>query len=622
MQIASRPSIRFLVSMGLAVTAALSSMTSFSSFALLAKEPLNETVKGALSRLQTDIEYLASDERKGRAAETTGLREAADYLAERFTNLGLKTDLFEGTPFQNFSLDGPLQTPPEKNRLQAAWKGESPTSLELGTDYQPQTLGKNGSFDAEVVFVGYGITSTDGVLYDDYAGIDVTGKVVVVLRKEPQADDPKSPFDGTEPSQHALFTTKEINAAKHGAAALILVNDAKSDQDAPDTLFPIGTGGGLIKDQIPTLFMKRSLLAKWISQAGKSLEDVEKGIDSDLKPRSFLIPGLRIAGEVAIEKAKVPSFNVLGLLPGQGDLAGEYVVIGAHFDHVGMGGPGSLAPGTIAVHNGADDNASGTVALLETALRMKDVYDRSGDKPRRNILFIAFSGEERGLLGSIYYCNHPRFELERTVAMLNMDMVGRLQNDELTIYGTGTATEFDSMITKANESLAFRLERLPEGMGPSDHQSFFMKNIPVLHFFTGLHDDYHRPSDDFDKINLIGIDRITDMVSQLAEEIAFNPAKPSFVKVRGRANPQANRQRALRLGVRLNDTVVERILPGSLAEKASIREGDRLIKIGDTSIGERADIDRALPTLARGKEAVIEVERNGEKVQLKVTVPE
>jgi hypothetical protein len=253
---------------------------------------------------------------------------------------------------------------------------------------------------------------------------------------------------------------------------------------------------------------------------------------------------------------------------------------------------------------------------------MKNVYDQSGDKPRRNILFIAFSGEERGLLGSIYYCNHPRFELERTVAMLNMDMVGRLQNDELTIYGTGTATEFDSMITKANESLAFRLERLPEGMGPSDHQSFFMKNIPVLHFFTGLHDDYHRPSDDFDKINLIGIDRITDMVSQLAEEIAFNPAKPSFVKVRGRANPQANRQRALRLGVRLNNTVVERILPGSLAEKASIREGDRLIKIGDTSIGERADIDRALPTLARGKEAVIEVERNGEKVQLKVTVPE
>ncbi|XZE33205.1 M28 family peptidase [Pirellulaceae bacterium SH501] len=622
MQLASRQSIRTLVVIGFALTTAFAPIRPWAPLAALAKEPANETVKGALSRLQADIEYLASDDRKGRAAETTGLREAADYLAERFANLGLKTDLFDGTPFQNFSLDGPLQTPPEKNRLQIVWNAQPPTSLVLGTDYQPQTLGKNGSFDSDVVFVGYGITSTEGVLYDDYAGIDVKGKVVVVLRKEPQASDPQSPFDGAEPSQHALFTTKEINAAKHGAAAVILVNDAASDRDAPDTLFPIGTSGGLIKDQVPTLFMKRSLLAKWLSQAGKSLEEIEKGIDADLKPRSFPIPGLRVAGEVAIEKAKIPSFNVLGLLPGKGDLAGEYVVIGAHFDHVGMGGPGSLAPGTIAVHNGADDNASGTVALLETALRMKNVYDQSGDSPRRNILFIAFSGEERGLLGSVYYCNHPRFELEKTVAMLNMDMVGRLQNDALTIYGTGTATEFDAMITKANKSLAFQLERLPEGMGPSDHQSFFMKNIPVLHFFTGLHDDYHRPSDDFDKINLIGIDRITDMVSQLAEEIAFNPSKPSFVKVRGRANPQANRQRALRLGVRLNDTVVERILPGSLAEKASIREGDRLLKIGDITIGERADIDRALPLLARGKEAVIEVERNGEKVQLKVTLPE
>lgn len=622
MHLASLRSVRILTAISMGIALATGGFVGPLSSLGHAKEPSSETVKGSLSRLQADIAYLAADERQGRAAETTGLREAADFLAERFSKLGLKTDLFEGTPFQNFSLDGPLQTPPEKNRIEIRSGKEPSYSLQLGKDYQPQTLGKNGSFDAPVVFVGYGITSTEEVLYDDYDGIDVNGKVVVVLRKEPQGNDPKSPFDGTEPSQHALFTTKEINAAKHGAAAVILVNDATSDRDAPDSIFPLGTGGGLIKDQVPTLFMKRSLLAKWFSQAGKSLEETEKGIDQDLKPRSFAFPDLNISGEVAIEKAKIPSFNVLGILPGQGDLADEYIVIGAHYDHVGMGGPGSLAPGTIAVHNGADDNASGTVALLETALRMKNAYDQAGDRPRRNILFIGFSGEERGLLGSIYYCNHPRFALEKTVAMLNMDMVGRLQNEELTIYGTGTAVEFDLMITKANESLAFRLEKSPEGMGPSDHQSFFMKNIPVLHFFTGLHDDYHRPTDDFDKINLIGIDRITDMVSQLAEEIAFNPAKPSFVKVRGNANPQANRQRGIRLGVRLNETLVERILPGSLAEKASIREGDRLIRIGDTPVAERADVDRALRSLARGKETVIEVERSGEKVQLKVTVPE
>ena len=586
---------------------------------LLHFNPNSHADDAAEARLLADIKYLASDELQGRAAENSGLEMAAGFIANRFAELGLKTDLFEGKAFQEFTLDGSIEAPAAKNSLSISEASGAIQSLELQEQYLPQTLGKNGSFDAEMVFAGFGITATD-MNYDDYANIDVRGKVVIVLRKEPQANDPKSLFDGTEPSQHALFTTKEINAAKHGAAAMILVNDASSEAASPNSLLPLSSGGGLIKDQIPTLFMKRSILQGWLKTAGRSLEEIESSIDRELKPQSFVLPGFRAKGSVAIERTKLRSINVLGLLPGQGTLATQYVVVGAHFDHVGMGGAGSLAPGTIAVHNGADDNASGTVSLLECARRLAGIAKENPTRDRRNILFIAFSGEERGLLGSIYYVNHPRFELEQTVAMLNMDMVGRLSNNELTVYGTGTASEFDGMLDVMNAKLAFNIQRMPEGLGPSDHESFFRKGIPVLHFFTGLHDDYHRPSDDFDKINLQGMERITGMVTDLTDRIATDTNRPSFIKVTGRANPQSNRQRVVRLGVRLNGMIVDRVLPRSLAEKAGIQAGDTLMAVNGQEISSRNELDASLQKSKKGDELVISVQRGSEKVTLKVVL--
>lgn len=586
---------------------------------LLHFNPNSQADDAAEARLLADIKYLASDELQGRAAENPGLEMAAEFIANRFAVLGLKTDLFDGKAFQEFTLDGSIEAPAAKNSLSISVASGEIQSLKLQEDYLPQTLGKNGYFDAEMVFAGYGITATD-LNYDDYANIDVRGKVVIVLRKEPQANDPKSPFDGTEPSQHALFTTKEINAAKHGAAAMILVNDASSEAASPNSLLPLSSGGGLIKDQIPTIFMKRSILQGWLKTAGRSLEEIESTIDRELKPQSFVLPGFHAKGSVAIERTKLRSINVLGLLPGQGALANQYVVVGAHFDHVGMGGAGSLAPGTIAVHNGADDNASGTVSLLECARRLAGIAKENPTRDRRNILFIAFSGEERGLLGSIYYVNHPRFELEQTVAMLNMDMVGRLTNNELTVYGTGTAKEFDGMLDTMNSKLAFNIQRMPEGLGPSDHESFFRKDIPVLHFFTGLHDDYHRPSDDVDKINFEGMERIARMVTDLTDRIATDANRPSFIKVTGRANPQSNRTRTVRLGVRLNGMVVDRVLPRSLAEKAGIQAGDTLIAVNSQEISSRSELDASLQKSKKGDELVISVQRGNEKVTLKVAL--
>jgi hypothetical protein len=573
----------------------------------------------AEARLLEDMKFLASDQLQGRAAENPGLEMAAQFIANRFADLGLRTDFFDGKAFQEFTLEGSIDAPAAKNSFSVSDPNGTYKTIVLNQQYSPQTLGINGNFDADVVFAGYGITAPD-LKYDDYANVDVRGKVVIVLRKEPQADNPKSLFDGTEPSQHALFTTKEINAFKHGAAALILVNDASSEASSPGSILPLTSSGGLIKDQIPTLFMKRAVVQGWLKTVGRSLEEIESSIDRELKPQSFVLAGCRAQGTVTIERNKLRSMNVLGLLPGKGALANQYVVVGAHFDHVGMGGAGSLAPGTFAVHNGADDNASGTVSLLECAKRLAEDAKQNASRDRRNILFIAFSGEERGLLGSQYYVNHPRFELEQTVAMLNMDMVGRLTNNDLTVYGTGTASEFDGMLDANNAKLAFNIQRMPEGLGPSDHESFFRKGISVLHFFTGLHDDYHRPSDDFEKINVKGMARITEMVTELTKQIATAPNRPSFIRVNGRANPQSNRQRAVRLGVRLNGMLVDRVLPRSLAEKAGIRPGDTLTAINNVEISSRSELDSALQKVKHGDELAIRVRRGNEKVTLKVVL--
>lgn len=572
----------------------------------------------AEARIYSDISYLASDDLRGRSAETPGLKLAADFIAKRFNELGLVTDLFDGKPFQDFQINGSPGTSAEFNQLSITKPDGSQVALVLGDQFQPQSLGDNGTFDGELVFAGYGITADDGTIkYDDYAGLDVAGKVVIVVRKEPQASDPKSIFNGAEPSQYAFFTSKEANAAKHGAAALILINDAASEAAGPGSLLPVtGAGAAPGDDKIPTLFASRALVADWLKQAGKSLEEIESQIDADLQPRSFALTGWKASGQTDITRNKIDSMNVLGLLPGKGELKDELVIIGAHFDHVGMGGAGSLAPGTYEIHNGADDNASGTVGLLESARRLVAlVQSEPAEKPRRSILFIAFSAEELGLIGSEYYVNHPRYELSKTVAMLNLDMVGRVTDNVLTVYGTGTAKEFDSMLTEVNEPLGFKIERKPEGVGPSDHQSFFLKGIPVFHFFSGFHPDYHRPSDDFDKINLDGISRISEMTVQLADRISANPQRPTFLR---------SASTKVRLGVRIKQSepglVIDRVLPGSWAKKAGIQPEDKILKIGETEVADREAMDQALTQFKPGDLLKVQVQRGEEKIVLEAEI--
>jgi hypothetical protein len=651
-----------------------------------------ENVAESEARLRQTVTYLASDELEGRGVSTAGIDKAAEYIAGQFSKLGLRTDLFNGTPFQEFEITTSSERGPAgQNRLVivAPENGGTPKGVELKLDeaFTPLAAGGTGKFDAPIVFAGYGITAKglkrggEAFTYDDFAGIDVKGKVVIIIRKEPQQTDEKSPFDGTQTTQHALFTRKMSNAAEHGAAAVIFVNDglelvkrheenrkllkaaldklaelreqlaaaqptdaafenlagkvAKAATEAvelsktlaakADSLLAFtGAGETSTHRKLPVFFCTRAAVNQLLDAAvGKNLEALEKEIDNGPTSRSVELTGWRATGEANVIERKAKIKNVVASLEGEGPLAQETIVVGAHYDHLGRGGAGSLAPWTTEIHNGADDNASGTVTMLEIAHRLAQ-----GPKPRRRIVFIAFTGEERGLLGSAYYTRQPRFPLESTVAMLNLDMVGRLNEEKLIVYGTGTAREFDPLVDRLCEEGGFKLTKHAGGFGPSDHSSFYSKKIPVLHLFTGTHRDYHRPSDDADKLNITGMRRIADLVVEAARAIDAADQRPTYVEIRkverivddpGGERPSFGSMPAYPNPVE-DGVLLEAVLEGSPAEKAGIKGGDVLIQLGDSKITVLEDFESALRKHMPGDKVKVKVRRGKEIIETEVTL--
>jgi Peptidase family M28/PDZ domain/PA domain len=582
-------------------------------------------------RLAADVRFLSSDDMRGRGPGTGGLEKAADFIAQRWQSFGFQTNLFNDSPFQEFSIPGDTQaSKPEKNRLQWKFGDQFQTALTLDRDFRPVSIGANTSFNAPLVFVGYGISNKKaGLDYDEYRGLDVQGKIVIMLRKEPQQSDPKSPFDGTKSSRHALYGTKMATAKNHGAVGVIFVNDYLSAKNSAvsrtgeETLPGIEDAGkGLGNERLAALFITRKVLNNLLhqSQPGLTIESIEQQIDADLKPRSFALPNITAAGEVLLEKSQLKVKNVLASIPGSGALANETVVIGAHYDHVGMGGPGSLAPGTVEVHNGADDNASGTATLLEVSRRFS-LDDQYGE-PRRRIVFIGFTCEERGLLGSRHYVAHPRFAIDKTIAMINLDMVGRMADRQLVVYGTGTATNFDRIIDAMNQRYGLNISKQIEGLGPSDHQPFYEQKVPVLHLFTGLHNDYHRPSDDFEKINTAGMVVITDMVYQIATDLARNPERPRYLAVKGRANIRVPIERRAKLGIRmsLNDAgsavEIASVTPGSPAELAGLQSGDWILSLDGERLANPEKVSELLAKKNEGESVGLLIQRGQQQLEI------
>ncbi|GAA5507071.1 M28 family peptidase [Novipirellula caenicola] len=671
------------------------------------------------AQLRADVVHLASDELRGRSVDDEAIHVAADYVADRLAESGLRTDLFQGTPFQQLEIPVGARAGDADQNFVRIFRTPTPTGIvtdtradaqvpaeianlveideSLSIGMNPMSIGAaTGDVAAELCFVGYGITAAD-LDYDDYAGIDVQGKVVAVLRKEPGMRDANSRFEGTKTSPHAYFQTKIENAIKHGAAAVILINDPASieasvaeaekklatelkrleavgeqlDRLPPEAeniratltsriagietmidglrddvqqkrrgVLQIAEAGGTVtvaspraattesvdgeqpaaeKKTIPVVSLARDRFELAMqATTGFTLSELESEIDSTYQPHSMQLPGLTAHVSVQLKSSNASTANVIGELEGRGPLANETVVVGAHYDHVGMGGYGSLAPGTVAIHNGADDNASGTSAMLASASLLVDRLSEL--KSHRRVLFIGFTGEERGLVGSKYYVRHPRYPLDSTVAMINLDMVGRLHDNELTIYGTGTGDGFEPMVDGLNRTYQFNLLKVPSGYGPSDHQSFYEAGVPVLFFFTGLHNDYHRPSDDSDKIDYGGLTRITDMVSDVAFDLATREVRPRYAETEKRV--QIRRQLTAFMGVSLNDradhVVISGLTPGGPAERMGLKPGDRLDRLGKKSVRTAVDVLDLLRHRSPGDVLKVSLTRNGEPLEIEL----
>lgn len=500
------------------------------------------SAKSSLGRLTSDVTFLADDAREGRGPGTEGIEQAAEYIARSFAEAGLKPAPGAENYFQPFTIK---DTPTLGTAQTLVVGGEGGKSLTAAPrkDYVPLTTGRGVTLtDAPIVFAGYGITAKDpdrNLDYDDYAGLDVKGKIVIALRREPQQANEKSPFNGKEDSAYATAQHKATNAFQHGAAGLILVNDRYGLRGNPDLfLMPIPP-----TSNIALMLGSREFVDRVLAMAGSpTLDELEQSIDAELKPVSRNLANIHADLTLTLEQKTLALKNVVGVLEGSGPLADETIIIGAHYDHLGRGDAGSLAMGSTAIHNGADDNASGTALVMELARRLGS---RRDPLPRR-IVFMAFSGEERGLRGSLHYVEHPLIPLDKSTLMINFDMVGRLNRENsMQLIGTGTNPALGEMTRELAVSLGFNVKMITgmsDGFGGSDHQSFAAKKIPVLFAFTGLHSEYHRPSDDTGLINFDGMVQIANLFEQVLLNVANRPQRVEFVSTRQpavAANPHA-----------------------------------------------------------------------------------
>jgi hypothetical protein len=562
-----------------------------------------------------DIKALTTPAMEGRGDGTKGLTRAEHLIEKRFASLGLKP---AGTHsyLQSFTVITGARL--KANNHFTVHRTDSKTDLKVNQDFVPFSFSASGSADAPLVFAGYG-ASADEFQYDDYAGLDVKGKIVVVLRYEPAGFAEKSGNHGL--TQHSQLITKAINARNHGAKAIVLINGKLGDGEE-DLLTRFGSVSGPENVGILFLQVKNAVAESWLQAAGKSLADIQNQINTSSKPGSFAFPeNLRASLNVSIENTRATVNNVLAYLPGKTE---EYVIIGAHYDHLGRGNFDSLAPSQIGqIHPGADDNASGTAGVLELARLLAPMQGQL----QRGILFASFAGEELGLLGSAAWVKQPTLPLDNAVAMLNMDMIGRIKDDKVYIGGVGTGSTFKPLLDDAQSKSTLKLEFSAGGYAASDHTSFVSKKIPVLFFFSGLHSDYHKPSDTWDKINAPEAARLLDFISSVGTQIADAPARPAFINVvedRPAGGGGAGRGYGpyfgsipdfgqTENGVKFSD-----VRPGSPAAKAGLKAGDVLIQFGDKPIKNLYDFTDALRRSKVGDVVEVKVLRDGQPITASV----
>jgi hypothetical protein len=567
-------------------------------------------------RYMKDVTFLARDEMKGRGSGTPELEIAADYIAEQFRLAGLKPAGEKGTYFQPFEVTtgAGLGT---KNELVVA-----STALKINDDFVPIMISNTAEFEGPLVFAGYGISAPE-LQYDDYAGIDVKDKIVVVLRHEPQENNAQSKFDGTNFTRHAPFVNKAINARLHGAKGIIFISDPlhRDEEVGPATRRIEFTDMG-----IPAIHAKRATFERLLRAAGKDLATIQRQIDGNLQPQSFELANERARVATEVVRMRRTVRNVIGALEGSDPvLKNEWVVVGGHYDHLGLGERDSLTPSQVGqIHHGADDNASGTAGVIELA-RLAANDNREW---KRSALFMAYAAEEIGLLGSAHFVNNPTVPIGAITSMINLDMIGRITNNRVFVGGVGTSPNSRTAIEEINRAVGMQLDFSDSGYGSSDHTSFNTKKIPVLFFFSGLHTDYHKPSDTYDKINAEGAIKVASLAYGMMDRVANDSERPAYVEVQRPQGPGRGGGGGYGAyfgsvpdfredieGVMFSDVV-----NGSPAAKAGLRAGDIMIEFDGKPIQRLNDYAFLLRSKMPGDVVSVVVKRNGENVRVNVTL--
>ncbi len=558
--------------------------------------------------IKDHITYLASDELEGRMTGTPSLYKAADYLKKEFESYGLQP-LFNGSYFQEFPFIQKLSF--GKNSFDLEFKdvvNPNDNTPKLNENYTPISFTDNLTVTSNLIFAGYGISAKD-LNYDDYANIDVKDKIVVVFRNHPDMKTPHSKFE-----QFSSLRYKTTNARDKGAKGIIFIN---TNDKKDDPLIELKYDNAAKITGISAVQVKRNLLNFL------QFEKLQQEIDSTLTPKSYQIESnIKCQISTEVNEIQGKSVNVGAYLePVNDKFKDEYLVIGAHFDHLGWGTENSLYTGPPMIHNGADDNASGTSGLLELA----EKFASSKDKINRKILFISFSGEELGLLGSSYVVNNFPLPIENDIAMINMDMIGRLNDkNDLIVYGTGTSSKWKNILDDKNDydlTLTFN----DEGFGPSDHSSFYGKKVPVLFFFTGTHSDYHKPSDDVDKINSTGEEKVVKYVYDVASTIVNSDARPDYISV---ARKETGNMTGTRVYVGtvpdfagdVDGYKLGGVTDGSPAAKAGLKAGDIIIQFGDKKISNIYDFTYALGNFVPGDKVNVIVKRGDEQLNVEIVL--
>ncbi|MFP4144341.1 MAG: M20/M25/M40 family metallo-hydrolase [Phycisphaeraceae bacterium] len=605
----------------------------------------------AATRFGEHVDYLADPDRQGRGVGYEGLEQAADYIRAQFQQIGLEPAFLanpgpENTDrryFQSFDLDLPLEATTQQLRLKT---GSETHRFNPGQHASALGFSGEGEFAGRPVFVGYAIDAPDRG-YDSFAELGedgLAGRIAVAFRFEPMDEDGRSRWAGEDGdaeswlrmgrrrqwTDHAHLRTKARRAAEHGAEALLIVNPPRADAGGVRTAAETALPGV----DIPVMHIGSDAFRRILADAGRDpgsaltayQDRADRGADEPDE-----LPNVRLAGEVQLEQPTDELANVGGLLPGRGDLADELVILGAHYDHLGMGEVGSMARSREpAVHPGADDNASGTAGVLVAARQLARWAENHPDQPRRTLLVVAFTGEERGLLGSRHLVNQPRqlaANLDQAVAMINLDMVGRLRG-QIYLFGTASASNWNDLIQHARQQTELgstELTTFPSS-GVSDHTPFQLTGVPALHLFTGMHEDYHRPTDTAEKINDAGGVTVARLSAELTRHLLTTGEPPQFTESEPKPDVvTAGQPDEVFLGIvsrsfapSPDGVPVEQVLPGSPADQAGLEAGDTITAYQGESIGSFQQLVDQLGSASPGDAVTLTIERDGEAQDLSV----